>query len=231
MTSVVAAPEPPLGSKENPHPFKWGQGKNKNPGEHYRDSKGNIRIALGSGRLKPNSSKESIEKAKKYKKELYDNNAEYREKMKERKKKWADVNKERNHKNNLASAKRRREGSIIGRFKNILHGAKSRKWTKNQEPEKRKKEYNIDLDYLLELWEKCNGICFRFKKKMTTLDNDLWLVSIDRIDSKKGYMKGNVQLVSSLYNQMKMNRTEEEMDKVFDQLKLVYSNTSSSKLL
>ena len=23
MTSVVAAPEPPLGSKENPHPFKW----------------------------------------------------------------------------------------------------------------------------------------------------------------------------------------------------------------
>ena len=84
----------------------------------------------------------------------------------------------------------------------------------------------VDLEYLLDLWEECNGECFRFKIKMSLLDGDVWLVSLDRIDPSKGYIKGNVQLVSWQYNLMKGNRTEEEMDKVFDQLRLVYSNTS-----
>ena len=98
---------------------------------------------------------------------------------------------------------------------------------------KKGRNYNIDIDleYLLELWKKCNGICFRFKKKMSILDSDMFQVSIDRIDPNKGYIKGNVQLVSWLYNRMKGNNTEEEMDEVFEDLIQVYSNTSPSKLL
>ena len=66
---------------------------------------------------------------------------------------------------------------------------------------------------------------------MSLLDGDVWLVSLDRINPSKGYIKGNVQLVSYTYNLMKGDKTEEEMDKVFDQLRIVYSNTSPSKLL
>ena len=61
---------------------------------------------------------------------------------------------------------------------------------------------------------------------MSLLDGDKWKVSIDRIDSSKGYIKGNVQLVCVLYNLMKNKLPEEEMDEAFDQLKLAYSNTS-----
>ena len=34
--------------------------------------------------------------------------------------------------------------------------------------------------------------------------------SVDRIDSTKGYLKGNVQWVHKSINQMKSNRTDEE---------------------
>ena len=39
-------------------------------------------------------------------------------------------------------------------------------------------------------------------------------ISIDRIDSKKGYEKGNVQFVSNIYNNMKQHYTDEEVDKI-----------------
>tara|TARA_B100000927_G_C16401331_1_gene443519 strand:+ start:166 stop:1095 length:930 start_codon:yes stop_codon:yes gene_type:complete len=117
-----------------------------------------------------------------------------------------------------------REKNIKNRLIFILRS--SRKTTKTRIKRGREHDFNIDLEYVLELWEKCNGICFRYKKKMSILDGDMWLVSIDRIDPKKGYIKGNVQLVSWLYNRMKWKNTEEEMDQAFDQLRLVYSNTS-----
>lgn len=117
-----------------------------------------------------------------------------------------------------------REKNINNRLEIILYGCKSNTNIRNNRG--REHEFNIDLEYLLELWKKCNGICFRFKKKMSLLDNDVWLVSLDRIDPSNGYIKGNVQLVSLTYNLMKGDKTEEQMDKVFDQLRLVYSNTS-----
>tara|TARA_B100000902_G_C27064951_1_gene791021 strand:- start:39 stop:782 length:744 start_codon:yes stop_codon:yes gene_type:complete len=120
------------------------------------------------------------------------------------------------------SEKKYREKNIKNRLKVALKGCVSATISRNDKG--REHEFNIDLEYVLELWEKCNGICVRFKKKMSILDNDKWLVSIDRIDSNKGYIKGNVQLVCSLYNQMKMDRTEEDMDEAFAQLKIAVNN-------
>ena len=39
-------------------------------------------------------------------------------------------------------------------------------------------------------------------------------ISIDRIDSKKDYEKGNVQFVSHIYNIMKQHYTDEEVDEI-----------------
>lgn len=119
-----------------------------------------------------------------------------------------------------------REENIRNRLEYILKNSISSTRLRNNKG--REHEFDIDLEYLLELWERCNGICFRFKKKMSLLDNEPWLVSVDRIDSDIGYVKGNVQLVCFIYNRMKMDSTEEEMDKVFEHLKQVYSNTSSN---
>ena len=122
------------------------------------------------------------------------------------------------------SNKKSREKTLQNRLTILLSTAK--KSTRSRNSKGRKHNFNIDLEYLLELWKKCNGVCFRFKVKMSILDGDVWLVSLDRINPNKGYTKGNVQLVSWTYNRMKGKKTEEEMDKVFDQLRLVYSNTS-----
>ena len=39
-------------------------------------------------------------------------------------------------------------------------------------------------------------------------------ISIDRIDGKKNYEKGNVQFVSNIYNIMKQHYTDEEVDEI-----------------
>lgn len=76
---------------------------------------------------------------------------------------------------------------------------------------KRKYEYDIDLNYLKNLWEIQKGICpltgwelvlkshtYRPNEKMT-----IHHASLDRIDSKKGYIKGNVRFISIMANYAK----------------------------
>ena len=55
--------------------------------------------------------------------------------------------------------------------------------------EKRGLEFNVDLDYIYNLFEKQNHFC------SITGDfiPDINKASLDRIDSSKGYIKGNVQ--------------------------------------
>tara|TARA_B100001142_G_C14202075_1_gene604223 strand:+ start:474 stop:1055 length:582 start_codon:yes stop_codon:yes gene_type:complete len=120
--------------------------------------------------------------------------------------------------------KQRREENIEGRLLNIFKAAKGNTSLRAKRSTGRHYEFDIDLKYLLELWKKCNGICFRFKVEMSILDGDVWLVSLDRIDPKKGYIKGNVQLVSWTYNLMKGDKTEEDMDEVFAQFKIAVNN-------
>lgn len=69
-------------------------------------------------------------------------------------------------------------------------------------------EYKLDIDYALDLFYKQNkkcalsGIDIFFAKKGQT-------ASLDRIDSSKGYIEGNVQWVHKDINRMKQEFTEE----------------------
>lgn len=82
---------------------------------------------------------------------------------------------------------------------------------------RRSKEKNIyndlTLDYLMYLWEKQSGKCALTGMQMTykfyegRVNSNL---SVDRIDSAKGYSKDNVQLVCMVANQMKNDLTMSE---------------------
>ena len=78
---------------------------------------------------------------------------------------------------------------------------------------------NIDVKYLKEIWESQKGICSYTNIKMilpestTKYDKikSLKKASLDRIDSSKGYIEGNVEFVCSAINLAKNNFPKKDM--------------------
>lgn len=74
---------------------------------------------------------------------------------------------------------------------------------------KKNQLYDVDLPYLKNLWEKQCGICPMTKEKIelrTHTSKNLahpYSASLDRIDSSKGYIKGNVRFVALIFNYAK----------------------------
>lgn len=69
---------------------------------------------------------------------------------------------------------------------------------------KREKEFNIDIQYLIDLYESQNGLCNISGVKMTYEHGKVATnISVDRINSDIGYVKGNVQLTCYIANIMK----------------------------
>lgn len=80
---------------------------------------------------------------------------------------------------------------------------------------KRFKDFDLDLEYLKEVWENQKGICPYTGISLVLPENgNLDMIplskraSIDRIDSKKGYVKGNIQFISTPINYMKSTMTD-----------------------
>lgn len=96
----------------------------------------------------------------------------------------------------------------------------------------RYKEVNIDLEYLKLLWERQNGMCPYSKVKLIlptykdTVKNITIRASLDRIDSKKGYVKDNVQFISTAINYLKNTMTHQQ---TIDFLNLISINLSFDK--
>jgi hypothetical protein len=85
---------------------------------------------------------------------------------------------------------------------------------------------DIDLKYLKGIWESQSGICSYTGIKMilpkSVMDYDkihsLKKASLDRIDSSKGYIKGNVEFVCSSINLAKNSFTREKMKEFLSEI-------------
>ena len=75
-------------------------------------------------------------------------------------------------------------------------------------------DFDITKEFIKELYLKQDGKCAISKIPMTYIAGSgkhITNVSIDRIDSNKGYTKDNVQLVCSQVNMMKSDLTFDEL--------------------
>lgn len=85
-------------------------------------------------------------------------------------------------------------------------------------------DFDIDLPFLKYLWEKQKGLCNISKLPMTfcfkNKENENYNISVDRIDSSKGYTKDNVQLVCDIVNRMKLDLN---MSKFVELCKIIYN--------
>jgi len=108
-------------------------------------------------------------------------------------------------------------------FEMIIKDAKYRNNAFNKKNEDIKREFNISSEYLVNIWEKQKGKCYysgrdlQYNKIKEELPEDKRIhperVSIDRIDSKKGYIEGNIVLCCWTANNIKQDLSMEEFKK------------------
>jgi hypothetical protein len=72
-------------------------------------------------------------------------------------------------------------------------------------------ELDIDKDFIRQLLIESNGVCAMSGVKLSTMHNDPNKASIDRIDSDKGYIKGNVRVVATRSNMIKNKWSDAEI--------------------
>ena len=81
-------------------------------------------------------------------------------------------------------------------------------------------EYNVNFQYIWDLFLKQNRKCALSGMPLIMGNKDNNTASLDRIDSSKGYIEGNVQWTHKHVNRMKSNHT----DKYFIELCTTISN-------
>lgn len=90
---------------------------------------------------------------------------------------------------------------------------------------KRNKEIDVTIEDLKQIWEKQKGICpylgieLELSSYSKIKKNPISSASLDRIDSKKGYIKGNIQWISRAMNLLKNDMSDQQ---VHDIMELIY---------
>ena len=77
---------------------------------------------------------------------------------------------------------------------------------------RRYKEVNIGLQDLKDIWEQQSGRCPLTGKQLSLKHNNSpYQASLDRIDSNKGYVKGNIRYIALIANYCKNSFTDEDV--------------------
>jgi hypothetical protein len=118
---------------------------------------------------------------------------------------------------------------FIGNMKHLRGGGEGRTkdeyssfrpYAKTCRTRRHKHEVDISVEYLKEVWENQQGICpftgwglelryYQKKKKKSPLTPKH--ASLDRIDTTKGYVKGNVRFISVMANYARNNFSDEQL--------------------
>ena len=78
---------------------------------------------------------------------------------------------------------------------------------------RRKKDFNLTIEFLQELWDRQGGRCAISGLPIEHINKKVYqgqTASLDRIDSSKGYTEDNVQWVHKTINFMKLEMTTKE---------------------
>lgn len=81
----------------------------------------------------------------------------------------------------------------------------------------RKRYKKISSEYVISIYRSQNGLCALSGEKMTHIRGHGHLdtnISIDRIDSSKDYVEGNIQLVCTAVNLMKSRLSQEDFIRI-----------------
>ena len=93
----------------------------------------------------------------------------------------------------------------------------------------RGKECDLTIDYIKDLWKKQNGKCAITRIPLihpTKATNKCLMASLDRIESDKGYIIGNVQFVTCAINYAKNSHSDSD---IRDFIKLVFEHYAVDK--
>ena len=78
------------------------------------------------------------------------------------------------------------------------------------------RDFDIDLDYVISVLKEQGERCAITNIPLTHRYNDLYAASTDRIDSSKGHVKGNIQVICQCVNKMKGTHTNKETKDFLD---------------
>lgn len=99
-------------------------------------------------------------------------------------------------------------------------------------------EFNLTPEYLLEVWNNQHGKCKYTNVALVLPDtpeykqsNNNYKASVDRIDSSKGYIIGNVQFTSISFNYLKNDMTELDIIEFLNIMKTVSSIVTINSLV
>jgi len=110
---------------------------------------------------------------------------------------------------------RRKRNINTKRYRSTIHGHMQKLWAQTRSrAQNRNLEFNITVDFLKRLWNTQDGRCaVTFKLLHYGLGTGRHKdgISIDRVDSSRGYTKDNVRFICDAVNMMKNNMPDEEL--------------------
>ena len=111
---------------------------------------------------------------------------------------------------------KKKRNERVARFRKTFRGGISQRMMAcKQRAVQQKLPFDIDMLFLIELWEEQEGKCALSGRPIHIGNSDWWSrASIDKIEPDKGYVKGNVQFLSMQVNYAKNNMNNEEFIKL-----------------